>query len=1077
MSERSAIDVWNRRLPLYAYLNPILAGRRILEVGCGLGVSADFLIGQGAGSVVGVDSDGIVVERARSRYHRANLAFRVAGDAAELASDRGDGEGVFDVVVVPEGTDTVRREGGLTALKKLLSASGRLIIVVESADRRGSVDGVGYYELSDAMAPVFPAVRMLGQTPFLGFGIAEFDGASEGLRIESSLVQGGADGASEEPTHYIAIGGPDDVPVLGYALVQIPFAPLEAQALRGAAAREEPAGPPPIEPAKLEEAEAAAARARELAEASGKREAEAREAAEAASKRTEIAERAVTESGAREQAARDEREAAFAARDALQVERQRLEAERDGALGERDTVRAEADAQRARAATAQERAAEIQRKLEDALGQTEGAVRVARVQGEEIEELRGRLRRAAEDRGDLENEIAKVRRALSQADEAVAAITRRTAEEMEALGQRLAAGIRSQAELDGLRDRLAEMGGLRQEADALRARVTTADERAGAAERRLEEALAALRGREDDEALASRQAQDLRAQLAQAEQAAARERDEAAALGERVRGLEVDLAGLQQRAASIPERDERIARLEIEKQELGWRVDEQTQKLAAAEARAHEASAKSDAGPALAEALASRDRAVDEFGRAAAAHVEEATRLRTAAADQAALVSELEETLAAAEAKAAGAAEELDKLRRGAGEAEEADRARRSRLAELEGKLLRLEHEAEAHTARARESETRADDPARQAALADAEGRARAAEAEAADLKKQAEQAEASLRADISKLEQKLAGAAEAAAWSETELRSAQESARSAGEAASAASAAAARADAAAADREAQRSQHQAKLNELEARIAELTAAASAGGGVAEELAKTRAALEISEEQLWGAKEQIVASRERVGVIESDLARLRSERDAAESARQREAVGARRDDQPEERRQRLVAAVSRLDSLEADVAGEVERITRLEAALAAMGTALAETAVTNGKPTPDPESMRRALEQKDEELQLALMDVDRLRGEYEEREAVVRRELEGERSGGVQAKAAADDRAKRLVDEIGAKEAEVILLHTTIANHRRRAAKLREELDGFRSRSGSLSGAEVSGFLEEIGRDLADFEK
>ena len=64
--------------------------------------------------------------------------------------------------------------------------------------------------------------------------------------------------------------------------------------------------------------------------------------------------------------------------------------------------------------------------------------------------------------------------------------------------------------------------------------------------------------------------------------------------------------------------------------------------------------------------------------------------------EQAALVTELEESLRAAETRATTAANDAATLRKNARELEEADRARRSRLAELEGKLLRLEHEKKA---------------------------------------------------------------------------------------------------------------------------------------------------------------------------------------------------------------------------------------------------------------------------------------------------------------------------------------------------------------------------------------------
>ncbi len=93
---------------------------------------------------------------------------------------------------------------------------------------------------------------------------------------------------------------------------------------------------------------------------------------------------------------------------------------------------------------------------------------------------------------------------------------------------------------------------------------------------------------------------------------------------------------------------------------------------------------------------------MQDFHRAAAAHVAELTELRASLAEQTALVSELEDELAAAEARAASAGGETAALRQTAKTLEEADRTRRARLAELEGKLLRLEHERKARPDRRR---------------------------------------------------------------------------------------------------------------------------------------------------------------------------------------------------------------------------------------------------------------------------------------------------------------------------------------------------------------------------------------
>jgi hypothetical protein len=89
----------------------------------------------------------------------------------------------------------------------------------------------------------------------------------------------------------------------------------------------------------------------------------------------------------------------------------------------------------------------------------------------------------------------------------------------------------------------------------------------------------------------------------------------------------------------------------------------------------------------------SRERVIEEYHRAAAAHVQEITELKAALAEQAALVAELEDTVRTAESRGTAAETEATTLRRTAKDLAEADRSRRSRLAELEGKLLRLEHE------------------------------------------------------------------------------------------------------------------------------------------------------------------------------------------------------------------------------------------------------------------------------------------------------------------------------------------------------------------------------------------------
>jgi hypothetical protein len=335
--------------------------------------------------------------------------------------------------------------------------------------------------------------------------------------------------------------------------------------------------------------------------------------------------------------------------------------------------------------------------------------RVSSLQADEIEEMRARLRRAAEDRTALDAENAKLRRALAEANESVMTLTRRTTEEMAAVTERLTAGLRAPLEAEA-RASAAALAEAREEAERLRVKLAESEARAAAAEQRLEEmgGLARERQAAVEDALE-------RQRLAESE--LARARREVSRLENDARTVVVDGSALEERSRAVAQRDERILRLEGEKQDLTWRLAELEDKLRQAIARAVQGSAgraevgqvqaapgsRAGAGASGGESddLAGvRGRALEEFHRASTAHVDELTALKASVSEQTALVAELEDTVAAAEARAASSGAEATTLRKTAKDLEEADRTRRARLAELEGKLLRLEHERKAAAGR-----------------------------------------------------------------------------------------------------------------------------------------------------------------------------------------------------------------------------------------------------------------------------------------------------------------------------------------------------------------------------------------
>ncbi len=596
MSERTANESWERRLPLYSYLEPLWAGRKVLELGCGSGACAEYLVAHGAARVVSLDSDQALIERARARFRRPNLEFRAVAHLADLAKL---GES-FDVVLVPAADALLLRSDVIAAWKRILADGGRLVVAVGNADRTGPAGGalspgsVGYYQLTDALSPHFSRVQMFGQTPFLGVGMIEFDAPAEGLRVDTRLLEGEGEPAS----HYVAIAGAGEAAPLGYALVQVPFAPLEARLRAGQEDKE--------------------------------REKE-RERDPSADGRRDLTDRRVEE------------------------------ADRKG---------------RARLEEAEGRISELRRRLDDAIVQSESAMRIARAQGEEIEDLRARLRRATDDRTALDGELAKLRRALAEADESVMALTRRTAEEMTAVAERLSVSLRAPDESLAGKAYLAEVAALRDHAEELRVRLAETESRAAAAERRLEETATASRDRDHETV-------DLRARLRRAEDSLERERLAVSSLQEQARIAGSEIEQLAGRASTLHDRDERIARLEGEKQDLAWRTAELEEKLRTAIARAVSleatrggpsvggpmlaslppppppapaysykpafSSAPAPASPSvsspssaasasaaslaalreeLAAARVARDRSVEEFHRAAATQVDEVTRLQ-----------------------------------------------------------------------------------------------------------------------------------------------------------------------------------------------------------------------------------------------------------------------------------------------------------------------------------------------------------------------------------------------------------------------------------------------------------------
>ena len=128
--------------------------------------------------------------------------------------------------------------------------------------------------------------------------------------------------------------------------------------------------------------------------------------------------------------------------------------------------------------------------------------------------------------------------------------------------------------------------------------------------------------------------------------------------------------------------------------------------------------------------------------------------------------------------------------------------------------------------------------------------------------------------------------------------------------------------------------------------------------------------------------------------------------------------------------------------------------------------------------TGDRTDLERAIATKDAQLVEGRLELTRLRRESEVRQTELEREIDQLRLD-----LRTDLRARPEPSGSGAatpdpsQGTQLIVMHTTLANIRRRAARLRDELEGFRRRLDSLPPGALSSLLEEIGEDLGEFAK
>ncbi|HYG68076.1 MAG TPA: class I SAM-dependent methyltransferase, partial [Anaeromyxobacteraceae bacterium] len=219
-------------LARYSFVEPLLAGKRVLELGAARateGASALFLAERGAAAILSLEPDEAALAATREASHPF-VQFRAASPE-ELRA------GAFDLVLLADGAELVRDPALAAALRRLLGPGGRLVTAIPVPGAGALADLAGepepaeappaYEPFAEILAGAFPSVEVATQSAAVGWVVAL------GADDDADLTIDGALAGAPEAAYYVAICGDEPSGLAGLALVTLPPRPL----LEAAAAR------------------------------------------------------------------------------------------------------------------------------------------------------------------------------------------------------------------------------------------------------------------------------------------------------------------------------------------------------------------------------------------------------------------------------------------------------------------------------------------------------------------------------------------------------------------------------------------------------------------------------------------------------------------------------------------------------------------------------------------------------------------------------------------------------------------------------------------------------------------------
>ncbi|MBI5543864.1 MAG: class I SAM-dependent methyltransferase [Deltaproteobacteria bacterium] len=214
-------------LPRYAFLEPLLAGRRVLEIGAAastVGRSAAWLRSHGARSVLALDSAPAAVDAARREQASVPDLRFLAGRLEDVQG------GPFDLVLVADAAPLLRAPAALDLLVRLMSPEGHVALGLRNP-AGASLAALGgeepreaaptWGELLAALQARFACVEVASQVAVAGYRLTPAGTLELETAVDATLM------GDEEPGYWLAVAGKGPSGALGAeTIVLLPVAPL-----------------------------------------------------------------------------------------------------------------------------------------------------------------------------------------------------------------------------------------------------------------------------------------------------------------------------------------------------------------------------------------------------------------------------------------------------------------------------------------------------------------------------------------------------------------------------------------------------------------------------------------------------------------------------------------------------------------------------------------------------------------------------------------------------------------------------------------------------------------------------------